>query len=79
LFAELFSSLLVQAFNERRSSMSQQGGKRALQAWFSQSEVARIDRFRREQDDPSWAKAIRDLVQLGLAATGNDEKQGRAA
>ena len=52
----------------------QQYGKRALQAWFSGAEVARIDRFRRGQDDPSWAEAIRDLVQLGLAATGSDEK-----
>jgi hypothetical protein len=50
-------------------------GKRALQAWFDEPEVAKIDRIRRGRADPAWADTIRYLVQLGMAAAGSNEKK----
>jgi hypothetical protein len=51
-------------------------GKRAIQAWFGREEVAEINQFRREQDDiPSLADAIRDLVRRGLAASARSDKR----
>jgi hypothetical protein len=57
------------------SAMVKRYGKKALQAWFDEPEVAKIDRIRRGRADPAWAETIRYLVQLGMAAAGNNEKQ----
>jgi hypothetical protein len=55
--------------------------RRAVQAWYTETEVAEINQFRREQDDiPSLADAIRDLVKLGLTvASKRRERRATAA
>lgn len=59
--------------------MAQQQRKTAFQAWFDPPEVAQINKFRRDQDEiPSIANSIRQLVKRGLAATANEEERGAA-
>jgi hypothetical protein len=54
--------------------------KKACQAWFDGSEIAQIDRWRRQQDEiPTIAEAMRTLVKRGLATTGSDEKKASHA
>lgn len=54
--------------------------KKAIQAWFNGPEVAEIDRWRRAQDEiPSLADAMRQLVRRGIKATEAAAKARRSA
>jgi hypothetical protein len=49
--------------------------KKAIQAWFSGTEVEQIDQWRRQQDEiPQLAEAMRMLVRRGLAASARSDK-----
>ena len=56
-----------------------QEGKK-LQSVFRADELRKIDQFRREQDDiPTIAETIRELVKRGLTASEPKLPKGRAA